>query len=87
MTTSARPPAETAEIAERWDTYERSFRAAHSYTNPFQDVNLTVTFTHVSSAARFTVDGFYDGSDTWRVRFMPTQLGTWLDHPIERSWA
>jgi len=24
-----------------------------------------------------TVNGFYDGDSTWRVRFMPTELGVW----------
>ena len=76
-TTSANPLAETATTVERWDTYERSLSAADSYANPFQDVQVAVTFIHVSSGARLTVDGFYDGGNTWRYRFMPMQLGTW----------
>jgi CubicO group peptidase (beta-lactamase class C family) len=76
-TTPASPSSQTTVTIERWDTYERSMDAAGSYANPFQDVRLTATFTHVSSGVRLTVDGFHDGSSTWRLRFMPMQLGTW----------
>ncbi len=75
------PPAssstETTATVERWDTYEHSLDAASSYANPFEDVTLAATFTHAGSGTRLTVDGFYDGGSTWRLRFMPTQLGAW----------
>lgn len=62
---------------ERWDTCEFAFRATDSYTNPFRDVELVVTFTHEPSGRAITVNGFHDGDATWRVRFMPTELGAW----------
>jgi len=71
------PPTPSAMMVERWDTYERSWRAAGSYTNPFQDVSLTATFAHTSSGTRLTAEGFHDGDHMWRLRFIPTQLGTW----------
>ncbi len=45
MAAVVRPPGnpsaeETTTTVERWDTYERSFRAAGSHANPFQDVPL-----------------------------------------------
>ena len=62
---------------ERWDTCEISFTASNKYENPFQDVELTGTFTHHQSGETITVYGFYDGGSTWRIRFMPTELGLW----------
>ena len=62
---------------ERWDVYEGTLTTSGSYANPFQDVSCTATFTHASSGAQLTVDGFHDGGSAWRFRFMPRQLGTW----------
>ena len=76
VTRSASPPAETTETVERWDTYERSLRAAKSYANPFQHVGVTVTFTHATGKT-IRVEGFHDGGSLWKVRFMPTDLGKW----------
>lgn len=62
---------------ERWDTCEISLTASDEYENPFQDVELTGTFAHGQSGEAITVNGFYDGGSTWRIRFMPLELGTW----------
>lgn len=64
---------------QRWDKYEITLTASKSYANPFQDVDLTGTFTHAHevSGEVITVNGFYDGQATWRMRFMPTALGAW----------
>ena len=45
--------------------------------NPFTDATLFATFTHPDDPAPRTVRGFYDGADTWRVRFMPSLSGAW----------
>lgn len=62
---------------ERWDTHEIALEAAGSYDNPFQDVDLTATLTHPASGRSVTVNGFYDGGNTWRLRLMPSGLGAW----------
>jgi len=77
VTPSSSPSPETTANVERWDTYTHSLNAARFYADPFQDVRLDVTFTHVSLGTRLTVAGFHDGADTWRFRFLPTELGTW----------
>lgn len=46
VTGSVNPSADSATTVERWDTYERSFNAAGSYANPFQDVYLTDREVH-----------------------------------------
>lgn len=69
--------------AERWDTCEISLAASSTYNNPFRDVELTGTFTHKENGKYITVNGFYDGGSTWRIRFMPTELGAW--HYVTKS--
>ena len=59
---------------ECWDIFELSLDGPSS-GNPFVDVRLGARFTQ--GDAVFTSEGFYDGDGTWRVRFMPDELGTW----------
>lgn len=60
----------------KWGRYEVDFK--HETTqNPFTDVELSATFTHEQSGKSLTVDGFYDGDNTYRLRFMPMEEGKW----------
>ncbi len=43
--------------------------------NPYADVSLSAEFTHKNRT--FFVEGFYDGDDTYRLRFMPDEVGKW----------
>lgn len=61
---------------EKWDTCEFSFLSQTTYGNPFVDVDLTAVFTH-ENGRTIQVNGFYDGDQTWRVRFMPLAEGRW----------
>lgn len=70
----AQPPA-SGEVP-RWSRVERVFTSATSHADPFHDVDLRVTFT-APSGRTTTVDGFWDGDATWRVRFAPDEIGTW----------
>jgi len=71
------PAAAPVQKAERWDTRELAFTADRDYANPFRDVALVATFTHAASGRKVMVNGFYDGGRTWRLRFMPAELGEW----------
>jgi len=64
-----------AQTVERWGTFEVSWEGG-PHANPFRDARLTAQFTHESGRA-VTAQGFYDGERTWRVRFLPTELGRW----------
>ncbi len=44
--------------------------------NPLVDANLAATFT-TPSGREITWHGFWDGGDTWRVRFSPDEEGRW----------
>jgi len=55
---------------------EWTLQSKTPYKNPFINVTVDATFTS-PSGEKFTVPGFYDGEDTWRVRFNPNEVGRW----------
>jgi hypothetical protein len=60
----------------QWDIFEKTIHNTKKYNNPFTDVTLTVSYTRPdSSIIQFW--GFYAGNTTWKIRFMPDQLGMW----------
>ena len=60
----------------RWDRFETALVNTNTYADPYRDVTLNVTYTK-PDASTVNFWGFYDGSNTWRIRFMPEQIGTW----------
>jgi len=60
----------------KWGVFEAEFRSRSSYADPLRDVSLTCIFRS-PSGEEHTVDAFWDGSSTWRVRFMPDETGLW----------
>lgn len=59
-----------------WTRFEASFQSEGGYENPLQQVELQVGFVSPSGKKQ-TVLGFWDGAKTWRVRFMPSEIGEW----------
>lgn len=53
-----------------------TFTSSTSYPNPASDVILTCTFTHTSGVS-IVVEGFWNGGNTFCVRFAPPLPGTW----------
>jgi len=68
-------PASDSQLVSRWDCVELSFHGP-SEGNPFVDVKLNATFRFKNRAV--TVDGFYDGEGSFKIRFMPDEIGEWL---------
>lgn len=60
----------------QWQRFEASFDNSTPYDNAYADVTLNVTFERPDGST-VAYWGFYDGGTTWRVRFMPDQLGEW----------
>lgn len=60
----------------QWGRFEAGFTSTVVYANPIQEAELQVTLTAPSGDSH-TVYGFWDGGAAWRVRFIPTQEGTW----------
>ncbi len=61
----------------QWDRFERSIPNSKTYRDPYRDVSLAVTYTR-PDGSKVSFWGFYDGGTTWKIRFMPDQLGTWM---------
>lgn len=59
-----------------WTVGELALHSAREYANPLWDAVVTVTLT-APSGRQHTVEGFWDGGDTWRVRFSPDEVGLW----------
>jgi len=59
---------------EQWNRYEVILKCSNT-GNSFKDVSLTALFTGKDTS--FVVSGFFDGDNTFKIRFMPNQTGTW----------
>lgn len=69
--------AEAAGIA-RYDLVELIVDLEAIYENPFdqREVALDGTFTH-EDGTTLSIPGFWDGNNSWRLRFTPTEPGDW----------
>ena len=81
----ARSPEEPPEVnviqprpnsAGKWGIYELTVKHSKTYSNPFWDVLVTGRFTGPDRQAT-VAEGFYYDLGTWKIRFAPTQEGTW----------
>ena len=57
---------------EKWDVFEVTL-SGKSDGNPFTDYTISAVFEN--EGKEICVDGFYDGSDIYKVRFMPEKEG------------
>ena len=64
-------------VTPKWGRFEHAFTSSATYTNPLQEVTLTVQFIS-PLGEKAQVYGFWDGGRTWRVRFAPDQPGRWI---------
>ena len=62
-----------AREVEQWGIFELALQGPGD-GNPFLEVELTTQFTYKHRTVE--VDGFYDGDEIYRVRFMPDTPGT-----------
>lgn len=60
----------------RWEIHEFEVRGRSHGENPFRDAAVVGEFTS-PSGKKLTAEGFYDGGDTWRLRFTPEEEGEW----------
>ncbi|MCG7209625.1 DUF4038 domain-containing protein [Streptomyces arenae] len=64
--------------AARWQQTELSFTAEHTYANPYTDVETWAEFTHDPTGTVLRRPAFWDGGQTWRIRFAsPLSEGRW----------
>ena len=63
-------------VASTWNVVELTFESERQYENSYVDVDVWVVFVSPAGGKR-RVLGFWDGGDTWRVRFAPPVAGRW----------
>lgn len=61
---------------DRFGIFEKSFTDAGTYTNPYADVTATVTLVRPNGQT-LEMPIFWDGGDTWKMRFSPDEVGNW----------
>jgi hypothetical protein len=60
-----------------WNAIEISLNAKSNYSHPYIDVDdLSATFLSESGIS-MTMISFWDGGQTWKIRFAPTCVGIW----------
>lgn len=74
MPSQAQPMSTTATPC--WSRAELVFSATRTYANPLCDQQLDADLVS-PSGRRLSVPGFWDGEITWRVRFLPDEVGSW----------
>lgn len=60
----------------RHTVHEVTLLSTQTYANPYTDVLLEANLRAPNGDQR-TFLGFWDGTNTWRFRFTPDQVGTW----------
>ena len=63
----------------KWEMHEFAIQGYTRFDNPFTKTMLVGQFTSPSGKTK-TIDGFYDGGNTWRLRFVPDENGEWSYH-------
>ncbi|MCX8128595.1 MAG: DUF4038 domain-containing protein [Clostridia bacterium] len=61
---------------QQWHVAEVTLKSGKKYGNPFKDVEIYAVFSAPDETI-IELPGFWDGGNTWKVRFAPTQTGTW----------
>lgn len=60
---------------EKWDVIDIPFNSGQKVGNPF-NVKFGAVFVH-PSGKKIDIPGFYDGNNTWIIRFSPAITGKW----------
>lgn len=61
--------------AEAWVAVEISYESEKSYADPFNDADIDLLLC--GNGRLYTVPGFWDGGNTWKVRFVCPSAGEW----------
>ncbi|HUV69700.1 MAG TPA: DUF5060 domain-containing protein [Terracidiphilus sp.] len=71
---SAEAPGAAGGSIARWDFVEIDLPGPSS-GNPYIDIEVSATFRYQHRAIH--VNGFYDGEGSYKIRFMPDEVGAW----------
>lgn len=65
-----------AQNIAQWQETELVLTASGTYANPYTDLSAWAVFTH-ESGRTIRRPAYWDGGNTWRVRFAPPLVGKW----------
>lgn len=65
-----------ATTVPEWTVFETVSQGERAYLDPLWDVELSVAFTSPSGRT-LHAPAFWDGGQTWRIRFCPDETGDW----------
>lgn len=65
-----------AYTTETWKAVDIVLHSSKSYTNSYTDVEISAAFVGPGGVG-LTIPGFWDGGNTWKIRFAPTVAGNW----------
>lgn len=63
----------------RWGRFEGQISYPIKLENPYSDETLEAVYFS-PSGREYHTEGFHDGGDIWRYRFMPDETGNWRYH-------
>ena len=58
-----------------WETYEITLTAQNAYANPYMEVDVWAQLSGPNFNKK--IWGFWDGADTFKIRILATEPGTW----------
>ena len=65
-----------AKAIPRWARVELNLESNTKFANPIQEATLMAAVIPPSKHER-AVEGFWDGGNTWKIRFAPDEIGEW----------
>lgn len=65
-----------------WAKLELTFTSEKSYANPLYDLRKFETTFTSPTGKTYRINGFWDGGDSFKVRFSPNEIGTWTYETI-----
>jgi hypothetical protein len=68
--------AQNSYTVEQWNVVEIKLTSTKNYVRPFDEVEITATFTGPGGKT-INRPAFWDGGSTWVIRFAPTTIGEW----------
>ncbi|MBC7510150.1 MAG: DUF4038 domain-containing protein [Ferruginibacter sp.] len=68
--------AQSNHNVEQWTSAEMKLTSTKTYANPFDEVEISATFTGPDGTT-ISRPAFWDGGNTWKIRFAPTATGDW----------
>jgi len=75
-------PASTLSAVEQWGVFETEFEAQPT-AKPWQEIQLSALFQQ--GTRQIKTPGFWDGANTFRIRFSPPTKGTWTFRTISNQ--